>query len=347
MSEMMRGLALNEEQKLELKEFPVPEPKKGYVRVKVERAGICATDVGYWKHGSDRLKLPVILGHEGSGVVDKLGDDVSSVKKGDRVIVMTTYEVCGECAMCKIDATNLCINRVGIGSKKNGVFAEYVEVPETSCIIMPDNMTFEQGALVEVLACSIHAVNEQTPVSFNDVVVVMGPGPIGMCAALAAKAAGGRVVLAGLSQDAKRFEVAKGLGIEVCVDQQKEDLKKIVDDMTDGYGADMVVECAGVYPSFVTALDIVRKKGIISQMGVFHGTADLDLYPILAKEVELVGSLSQKPTAWIKARDAVADGRIDVKPLVSDVMKLDDYQEAFEKAANVGGFKVLFDPQAK
>lgn len=349
MSEMMRGLCLNEDRQLELREFPIPEPKKGYVRVKVMRGGICATDLGYWKFGSDRLgELPVIIGHEGCGVVDKLGEGVSDVKEGDRVIVMTTYEVCGKCRFCRKEATNICINRVGIGSKKNGVFAEYVEVPETSCIAMPENMSYDEGALVEVLACGVHATREMTTVHMDDVVLVSGPGPIGTLAALSAKAAGATVVLAGLAQDAPRLKVAKELGIDVCVDQSKEDLKQIIMDMTDGYGADVAVECAGVYPSFLTCLDLVAKQGTISQMGVFHNKAkEIDLYPILAKEVRVHGSLSQKPTAWHIAKDLISAGKVDVKPLVTDVMALEDWEDAFNKAAHVTGFKVLFDPQKK
>ncbi len=342
----MKGLCLNEQQELELKQFPIPEVKEGFVRVKVKRGGICASDIGYWKHGSDRLKLPVILGHEGCGVVEKLGEGVNGVKTGDRVIVMTTYEVCGKCRYCKIEATNLCINRVGIGSKKDGVFAEYVVVPETSLIPMPDDMSWEEAALVEVFACGVHAVAEQTMVTLNETVLVVGPGPIGILAALAAKAAGGKVILAGLAQDAKRLEVAKEMGVDVCVDQSKEDLKKIVMDMTGGYGADVVVECAGVYPAVVTCLDLVAKKGKFSQMGVLHGKGEIDLSPVLHKEIEMHGSLSQKPTSWVIARDLITSGKVNIKPLVSDVMKLEDYEEAFEKAANVSGFKVLFDLEA-
>ncbi|NTW71007.1 MAG: alcohol dehydrogenase catalytic domain-containing protein [Eubacteriaceae bacterium] len=343
MAGTMKGLCLNESQKLELREFPIPEPKKGYVRVKVKRAGICATDIGYWKHGSDRLQLPVILGHEASGDVEKLGEGVTKVKEGDRVIVMTTYEVCGECHFCKIDATNLCIKRRGIGSKENGGFADYVVVPETSCIKMPDSMTYDEGAMVEVLACGIHAVAEQAPVTLDSVTLVVGPGPIGVLASLAAQACGSKVILAGLTQDVPRMNVAKSLGINTIVNLQEEDLGKVVSDMTNGYGADFVVEASGSYPGVRTALDMVAKKGTLCQMGVNHGTGEVDWSIILNKELHIIGSLSQKPTAWIKAKNMISEGKIDVNPLISDVMALKDYEEAFGKAANVTGFKVLFD----
>lgn len=343
MGKTMKGLCLNEEQKLEIRDFPIPEPQEGYVRVKVKKAGICATDIGYWKHGSDRLQLPVILGHEASGIVEKIGDGVSKVKSGDRVIVMTTYKVCGECRFCKIDATNLCVSRRGIGSKENGAFADYIVIPESSCIPMPDSMTFEEGAMVEVLACGVHAVAEQAPVTLNSVTLVLGPGPIGVLAAQAAQAAGSKVIISGLNQDIPRLKIAKELGINVVVNSQEEDLKKIVMEMTDGYGADFVVEASGSYPAVRSALDLVAKKGTVCQMGVHHSLGEVDWSLILHKELHVIGSLSQKPTAWHIAKDLINEGKVKVDPLISDIMQLKDYENAFEKAANVAGFKVLLD----
>ncbi|MFZ7134680.1 MAG: zinc-dependent alcohol dehydrogenase [Eubacteriales bacterium] len=343
MTKTMKSLCLNEEQKLEIREFPIPEPQEGFVRVKVKKAGICATDVGYWKYGSDRLQLPVILGHEAAGVIEKLGDGVTKVKEGDRVIVMTTYQVCGECRFCKIDATNLCISRRGIGSKENGAFADYIIIPETSCIAMPESMSFEEGAMVEVLACGVHAVAEQAPVTLNSVTLVLGPGPIGVLAAQAAQSAGSKVVLAGLNQDIPRLKLAKELGINVVVNLQEEDLQQIILDMTHGYGADFVVEASGSYPAVRSALDLVAKKGTVCQMGVHHALGEIDWSRILHKELNVIGSLSQKPSAWHIAKDLIKDGKVQVKPLISDIMDLEDYEEAFEKAANVSGFKVLFD----
>ena len=308
MTDTMKGLCLNEEQKLEIREFSIPEPQRGFVRVKVKKAGICATDIGYWKHGSDRLQLPVILGHEASGVVEKLGDGVTKVKEGDRVIVMTTYEVCGECHFCRIEATNLCINRRGIGSKENGAFADYIVIPETSCIPMPDAMSFEEGAMVEVLACGVHAVAEQAPVTLDSVTLVLGPGPIGVLASQAAQAAGSKVILAGLNQDIPRLKLAKELGIFKVVNLQEEDLKQIVLDMTDGYGADFVVEASGSYPAVKSALELVAKRGTVCQMGVHHSLGELDWSLILHKELHIIGSLSQKPTAWHIAKDLITFG---------------------------------------
>jgi L-iditol 2-dehydrogenase len=139
------------------------------------------------------------------------------------------------------------------------------------------------------------------------------------------------------------MEIAKKLGVYKTVNLQEENLEEIVLGMTDGYGADFVVEASGAYPAVRTALDIVAKRGTICQMGVHHGNGEVDWSKILHKELNVVGSLSQKPTAWIKAKNMIAEGKIDVKALVSDVIAMEDYEEAFEKAANVTGFKVLFD----
>lgn len=348
MKQTMKGLALGKSRELELIDFPVPEPKKGFVRVKVMCAGICASDIAYWRHGSPRLQLPVILGHEGSGIIDKVGEDVSKVKIGDRVILMTTYKVCGDCKYCKEGNTNLCINRQGLGSRENGFFAEYVEIPEDSCIPMPGNMSFEEGALVEVLACGVHGIKDKIRIGLNDKVVVMGPGPIGMSAALLAKSSGAHVTLAGLSQDSSRFDIARKLGITDCVNQQKVDLKEHMNKLNDGYGADIVIECSGSYHSFNTSLEIIRKKGKLLQMGIFHGEAAVkDLTPIIMKEIDLVGSASHIYDSWIVARDLISSEKIPMIELVSQVLEVKDFKKAFELAESVSGLKILLNPQMK
>lgn len=344
----MQALVLNEQQKLELREIQVPEPGPGQVRIKVKRAGICATDLGYWKFGSDRLKLPVVLGHEASGVVDKIGEGVKKCKPGDRVVPQTTYYVCRECRFCRQERYNLCLNRQGIGSKADGVFAEYVVVPESSVMIMPENMTFEEGALVEPLACGVHSMADEIHVPVDSTVVVFGPGPIGLLAAQVAKVSGARVIVAGLSSDKARLDLAvRELGMDMAVDIQKQDLKKIVNNMTENYGADIVVECSGSNSAVNMALDIVAKRGTMVQMGVLHKIGEIDFAKILFKELRVVGSLSQRPTAWYTAMNLIRDRKVNVKAVTSHVLPLKDWEKAFNLTANQEGLKVLLDPETK
>lgn len=343
----MQALVLNEHQKLELRELEIPDPRHDQVRIKVKRAGICATDIEYWKRGSNRLQLPVVLGHEASGIVDKVGDEVTKFKPGDRVVPQTTYHICGKCRFCREERYNICQARKGIGSKANGAFAEYLVVPESSVMKMPDSMTFEEGAVVEPLACGVHAVAEQIRVPLNATVVVLGPGPIGLLTAQVAKASGARVVVAGLSSDKNRLEFAeKKLGINKVIDIQKQDIKKIIYEMTGNYGADVVVECSGSNSAVNMALDIAAKRGIVVQMGVLSKLGEIDFSKIMFKELTVIGSLSQKPTAWYTAMDLIIDGKIDVKAVTTHILPLNEWEMAFQIASNQEGLKVLLDPEA-
>lgn len=342
----MKALVLNEQQKLEIRDIDIPEPGPYQVRIKVKRAGICATDIEYWRHGSDRLQLPVALGHEASGIVDKVGDKVTKCKPGDRVVPQTTYHICGKCRFCREERYNICPERKGIGSKANGAFAEYLVIPESSVMLMPDSMTFEEGAIVEPLACGVHAVAEQIQIKVNSTVVVLGPGPIGLLTAQVAKASGARVVIAGLSSDKSRLEIAeKELGMDKAIDIQKQDIKEIINKMTENYGADVVVECSGSNSAVNMALDIVAKRGTVVQMGVLSKPGEIDFSKIMFKELKVIGSLSQKPTAWYTAMDLIRDKKVNVKAVTSHILPLRDWEKAFHIAAHQEGLKVMLDPE--
>ena len=342
----MRALFLNEDRNLELRNCPIPQVKEGFVLVKVKRAGICASDIGYWKHGSGNLQLPVILGHEISGIVDSSGGD-TGFEKGDRVFLTNDYYLCGECRFCKTGNNNMCISRRSLGSKENGGFAEYILAPKTIVRRIPDNMSFEEAAYLEVLACGVHAIVDRAKAQVNDLVLISGPGAIGLSAALTAKAMGCRVVLVGLSQDKKRLEIAKSIGVDHVVDISCENLGDIIKELSDGYGSDISVEAAGSYQSLQTCFDMTRKRGTCVEMGVLNGKDNIDLSAILFKELVFTGSYAKNDRDWIIARDLVALNRIEVGPLVSDVMALEDYEVAFQKTLRADGFKIMFDPEIK
>lgn len=324
-------------------ETPIPGP--GQLRIKIKRAGICQTDNVYINEGGFALKPPVILGHEVSGVVDMVGEGVTRFKVGDRVISQTTYHVCGHCRFCKRGEYNHCSERKGIGSAANGAFAEYLVNIEESFMHLPDDMTFEQGAAIEPLACGVHALTERAQCGVNDVVVVLGPGPIGLFAAQVAKAQGSYVILAGLTADMPRLELALKLGIDRVVDQQVENLDKVVRSVTEGYGADVVVEATGSRAAVEVAMQIVARRGVFVPMGVFNSTIDIDFHNIKKKELDVYGSHAQIPTSWHKAIRLVQLGKVNVDDVISHVIPLSRWEEAFELVKNRQGFKVMLDPE--
>jgi L-iditol 2-dehydrogenase len=346
MEDTMRALILTKNQEIELRTtFPIPQIKEGFVLVKVKRAGICASDIGYWKHGGANLQLPVILGHEVSGIIVDAGD--TSFSKGSRVFLTNDFYLCGECRFCKSGNNNMCIGRRSIGSKENGGFAEYILAPKGIVRIIPEGMSFEEAAYLEVLACGVHAIVNQAKVKVNDLVFVSGPGAIGLSAALTAKAMGCRVVLGGLSQDIHRLQIAQGLGIDYVVDISQENLAEIIHDLSDGYGADITVEAAGVYPSLQTCFELTRKRGTCVEMGVLHGTSTIDLSVVMFKELIFTGSYAKNERDWIIARDLVALNRVEVGPMISDIMSLEDYEKAFDKSIRTDCFKIMFDPELR
>ncbi len=326
-------------------EIPTPEPAAGQVRIKIKRAGICQTDNVYIKEGGFALKPPVVLGHEVSGLIDKLGEGVTGFEVGERVITQTTYHVCGKCRFCKRGELNHCVERKGIGSAANGGFAEYVIVPTLSVMHLPDDLTFNQGACIEPLACGVHALTERTVVNAGSVVVILGPGPIGLFAAQVAKAQGAYVIMLGTTIDEPRLKLALELGIDKTANVETDDIMKIVKDVTEGYGADVVVEATGARAAVAMAMDIVARRGTFVPMGIFNNDISIDFHNIKKKELTVQGSHAQIPTSWEKAIKLVQMKKINVDAVVSHVFPLSKWEEALKTVSDRTGLKVLFDPE--
>lgn len=339
---IMRGLYLTDVGKLELRETPVPELSAGMVRIRVHRAGICATDLGYWKNGSPKLRLPVILGHEVSGVIEETADDVRQFRAGDRVIVTNDYHLCGRCRYCLGGAENMCVERRSIGSAENGAFADYMVVPARMVLPLPDALSFEEGALAEVIACGVHVLRCQAPVSPGDVVLVMGPGIMGVTAALAAKAMGCKVIVAGLHRDAARLQMALKLGIDRVVDLENEDLAAELDAISDHYGADVTIDGTGSARALETCLQLTAKRGTVVQLAAPGRGSSIDLSPIMMKELRYVGSYAKVRGDWELALQWMASGKLSCRPLISELVALEDYEKAFQTVASATAFKIMF-----
>ena len=196
-----------------LKDVPEPEPGPGQVKIRVECAGICGSDL-HILHWDIRLNLrpPAVMGHEFSGVVAAVGDGVEGLGAGDRVTAETTFKSCGVCRHCRAGSYNLCPEKELIGYVHDGCFARYCVVPAERVHPLPENVSFEEGALCEPLACCVHAATEQTQVRAGDRVVVAGVGAVGLLCAQVARACDAEVILCGTDADGDRFEVARAIG---------------------------------------------------------------------------------------------------------------------------------------
>lgn len=288
------------------------------------------------------IKTPVVLGHEFSGTIVEIGEDVKKVKIGDRVTSETTFETCGTCDYCKSKDYNLCPSRKGIGTQVNGSFAEYVLSREESVHVLPDNVSFLAASLTEPLACCVHAALEKTTIDKDDVVLILGPGPIGLLLAQVVKSQGAKVILSGVTKDKERLEFGKKLGVDVIVDSLQEDLEKIVMEKTNGYGVNRAFDCSGAVPAVNQGLRLIKKKGEFVQVGLFANIKNpLDQEAIIQREIKYVGSRSQKPSSWIKSLELMEAKKVDPEALITKIVDLKDWRSGIEAAMEGTELKVV------
>lgn len=323
-------------------DIPTPEATGDLVQIKIAYSGVCGTDLHAFKGTYSSTRTPVVLGHEFSGVVTAVGPDVKSIKVGDRVTSETTFTTCGTCPSCLEKDYNLCGNRQGIGTQINGSMAEYVVSREESVHVLPDNVSMLNAALTEPLACGVHAGMEKGHVKEGDVVVIFGVGAIGQMVAQVCKSQGATVIVAGMATDTERFEIALKNGADRAVDQTKEDINAIVQEMTHGAGADIAYECSGAVPAANTALGLVRRKGMVVQMGVFsEAKAPIRCDYILHREINYVGSRSQKPSSWRTSIELLGKETVVPANIVTMIVPLENWREAFETSIAGGGVKAV------
>lgn len=330
---------------VEIQEVEEPKPAPGQVKIEVKAAGVCGSDLHIF-HDEIAIPVepPVIIGHEFSGVIVEVGDGVAHLHTGDRVTCETTAWSCGRCLQCRLGHENMCANRKVVGYAVDGCFARYCVVNERQVHMLPATVDFVAGALTEPLACCVHAVQELTTISAGDLVVITGPGPIGLLCLQLAKAAGGHVVICGTSQDAERLELASRLGADRTVNVEAEDTLDLIERLTKRQGADVFLECAGAPPAARMGLLATRRGGQYTQVGLFPGPFELSFDLIAYKELRVTGSLGQRWTSWQRALSLLGQGQVDTKVLVSHVLPLTEWREAFDLFEAKQGLKVVLEP---
>jgi L-iditol 2-dehydrogenase len=327
-----------------IRDMPEPTPGEGEVKVEVKFGGICGTDIHIY-HDHYKSNPPVILGHEWSGEVVELGPGVDSVKVGDRVTGIPPVYTCGKCRYCLEGHLMLCDQRVSFGSGVNGAFAKYAVLPAKNVRHLPDNVSYKAGALSEPLACCVKAASLMTGIMAGDVVLVTGPGPIGLLAVQVAKAEGGFVILAGTSVDEERMEIGKGLGADLTLNVEKDDVVSILKELTQGYGADVVLECAGVPAATRLGIEAIRKEGKFTQVGLHDRPFELDFLKVLTKELKVTGSFGASLEAWDRTMILFAQGKVQTEPVVSDILPLAEWEAGFNKINTRQGLKILLQPE--
>jgi L-iditol 2-dehydrogenase len=328
----MKSLLLKEYLQLELADFPEPEPGPGEVLIRVAACGICGSDVHGYDGTSGRRIPPIVMGHEAAGIVAATGVGVTTFKPGDRVTFDSTV-YCGECAFCKRGEVNLCDRREVIGVscgdyRRHGAFAEYIAVPERILYHLPEAMSFPEAAMLEAVSVALHAVHVTGDVK-GQTLLVIGAGMIGLLTMQAARAAGAaRVMIADI--DATRLNLASSLGNDGVLNLSGAELTQEILMRTGGVGADVVLEAVGRNETIATAIDSVRKGGIVTLIGNITPKVELPLQKVVSRQLRLQGSAASAGE-YPEAIDLVASGKIKVKPLITAVAPLEDGPAWFKR----------------
>ncbi len=331
------------EQSLAYMDVAEPVTRPDEIKVKVHACGICGTDL-HIMHDEYASFPPVVMGHEYSGIVAEVGEEVSDFKPGDRVVSLTSAITCENCEYCFSGHRMMCPERRSLGSGVNGGFGEYLTVPARLAFHLPDNVSLDAAALCEPLACVVRGVIERTTVKGGDLVFVSGAGIIGQFAAQVAGACGGIVVMAGMDVDAERLKLAKDLGAHATVNVQRTKPEDLVAEYTGGRGFDVAFECAGAAPSAATCLNVLRKMGRFTQLGLYGKPVPFDCDLALYKELTLSNSFASERTSWERTLRLLEYQLINVEPLVGSRFTLDNWREAFARVEDKQDFKVLLMP---
>jgi L-iditol 2-dehydrogenase len=329
---------------VEVRDIPEPEPGPGQVKLRVRAAGLCGTDLHIYKD-EFRSWPPVVLGHEVAGEIVELGEGVQGLKPGMRVTTETYFSYCGKCRYCRAGNVNLCLERRSIGSAVNGGFTSYLITPARNIHELPENVDFRAGALTEPLACVVHAALTTPTVTPGDVVVIAGPGAIGLLTLQVVKAAGATAVMLGTDADEHRLELARDLGADHVVNVQRSDPASLIGDLTEGgLGADVVYECAGAGAAAQQLLTLVRRRGRYVQIGLFGKPIAWDLDQLVYKELTATGSNASTPPSWLRAIELMRTGKVHTAPLITHSFPVTEWEKGFATFEDRAGVKTIFTP---
>lgn len=331
---------------LELVEVPVPQIERpDDVLFKVDCCAICVGetkvyDWNAWAANDRTLVLPTVLGHEAAGVVVEVGPAVTQFKPGDR-IVNDPLIFCGHCRHCREGFTNMCESREIYG-KRRGAFAQYAVLPERVINPLPESLRFEEGTVLENLGIAVHAVEIERH-DPGDWAVIIGAGPIGILAAQTLVAWGVHTIITDLSETRLAFAAQHSGAIPV--DIRRQDPVAAVLEHTDGRGADFVVEMAANQAAIDNAFDMVRIRGTIVTIGTFNEPISFNpFFKMTRREIKLQSVMGRNGETWRRMVQLVDAGKVSLKPLVSEVLPLEQFDRGFALVKGHDVQKVLLRP---
>lgn len=308
-------------------EVPVPEITADQVLVKIIKIGVCGSDIHVYHGMHPFTSYPVTQGHEVSGEIVKLGEKVTGFTVGQKVTIQPQV-VCGKCYPCRHGKYNLCEELKVMGFQTTGTASEFFAVDAAKVTALPEDMSYDEGAMIEPLAVAVHAVKRAGDVKGMKI-AVLGAGPIGILVAQTAKGLGAESVMITDVSDL-RLEKAKECGVDFCINTKEKDFG---DAMLENFGpdkADVIYDCAGNNITMGQAIKYARKGSTIILVAVFAGMAEIDLAVLNDHELDLNTSMMYRNEDYIDAISLVNEGKVVLKPLISKHFAFKDYKAAYE-----------------
>ena len=343
----MRALVRHgrEARAFEVRSVPVPEIAPDEVLVKVAYAGICGTDPHTYRTEDAGLTEPLIQGHEYSGTIRAIGGEVTGWSVGDRVAPESCVYYCGTCRLCQTNHHYLCRDHRSYSYGIQGVFAEYAKAPARILHRVPEGVSLRQASMAEPFCVSYQAVVVNNALEPGETVVVVGPGPIGLLAAMSARIAGAsQVIIVGTEGDELRLQLAMDCGATMALNSSEEDPVPRLRALGGGYGADLVVDAAGPQSVLQLALDIVRPGGRIAKIAPTRARICMDLDSLVHRNVALNGFFGLTWETWEKCMTFMASGQADLERVATHELPLDQWRTGYELVEAKQAAKVLLTP---
>ena len=319
----MKAVKFDEPWKVACVEVDKPEPKEGEALIRIVTAGICGSDIGAFRGTNGLVSYPRIIGHELAGVVESIPENnKKGIKVGDRVVV-DPYIYCGHCYPCRIGRTNCCTDLKVLGVHVDGGMAEYFTHPADLLVKIPDDMTWEEAAMAEPLTISLHGVH-RGGFKEDEYCAIIGAGPIGLVAGMAAQAYGGHAILLDLVQE--RLDFAKSLGIEHVINSGEEDAAAKIAEITNGEMAQQVMECSGANAAIRSTLDYVSNAGRITLTGWPKKETSIPTDLITKKEIDIRGARTSAGE-FEEALELIRSRRVDMNKILTKVVSIEEAPE--------------------
>lgn len=343
----MKALVLKEYNQLVLEDVAKPVCKPDELLVRVKSCAICGSDVQGMDGSTGRRRPPIIMGHEASGVIEAMGSNVKGFSVGDRITFDSTI-YCGECFFCRRGQVNLCDHRRVLGVscedyRQNGALAEYIVIPYRIAYHLPENVSFDQAAMVEPVSIALHAVN-LARIYPTDSAVVVGAGTIGLMIVQILKIVGCQEIIA-VDIDPGKFPLAEKYGATACLKADDPEVIGRVIALTKGRGADLAFEAVGITSTVKAAVASLRKGGQLVLVGNLHSQVEFPLQAVVTRQIAVYGSCASSGE-YPACLELIQSRKVDVDSLISATVPLYQGAESFSRlyAREPGLMKIVVNP---